>query len=237
MLTAFFMASFMLGFAGSLHCAGMCGPLVLAMPFHSFGPDRKTAAIFLYNSGRILAYAFLGLCTGLFGAGVNWLSLSQILSITLGVLVMLSVLLPRVYPAVSLPGRNPLKHLQRSLFRSFMTKQKLYQAFGCGVMNGLLPCGLVYVALAASVLTGSVAYAMFFMLNFGLGTLPLLLLIAVWGQPLLLRKKNLLRRLSPWITLLVGVLLLLRGLYPAMGHMHERMNTQWQHKAIECMVP
>ncbi len=233
-MTAFFIASFMLGLGGSLHCAGMCGPLVLAMPFHVYGREKKIAAILLYNTGRILAYTALGCLAGLFGAGIKWLALSQVLSVCLGILVIVSVAAPRLFNSRFIPITNPLRRIQTRAFQALAGKTQLYHLFISGTLNGLLPCGLVYVALAGAVVAGTVNYAMFFMLNFGLGTLPLLVLVAVIGQQVAVRKRNVLRKLSPYFTLLVGVLLLLRGLYPTLGHQHHSPAAHGE--AVNCYV-
>jgi len=203
-------AAFLLGFAGSLHCAGMCGPLALALP-----PAGNSAAGFLagrlaYHAGRILTYSLLGVVFGLIGQGLLLAGVQRWLSLTLGVAMLVGLAASRSatqwIPVTRLV--NPLKSLMAVLLR----QRSLLSLGILGLLNGLLPCGLVYVACAGATATGHLSSGVAYMAIFGVGTVPMMLAIGLSGRlvPAPLRLK--LRVLVPVSILLVATLLILRGM-------------------------
>lgn len=200
-------AAFLLGLGGSLHCAGMCGPLVLA------ASGRGTHRL-LYHGGRLLTYASLGALSGSFGAALLWAGWQQGLSILLGSLVIAGSaahLLRRRVPLAGLPAR--LAGWIRSTMARALPSRHPLSRLVVGAVNGLLPCGLVYVALAAAAATGGWRYGALAMLLFGAGTVPLLLLGSwVGGHLSAAALQTLTQRVVPLGTLALGALLVLRGL-------------------------
>jgi sulfite exporter TauE/SafE len=199
-----------LGLLGSLHCAAMCGPLMLALPVAPGGAARFIAGRFIYQSGRITTYACLGITAGLVGKSVLLAGMQRWLSITLGVTILLGFLLSKRMalsaPVVRLVGKLKTAmgvQLQQRTFRSLAL---------LGMLNGLLPCGLVYVALAGAVARGTMTQSVLWMLAFGLGTLPTMLGISLSGKifPVGIRMKF--RRAVPAGVFLLAGLLILRGL-------------------------
>jgi len=81
-----------------------------------------------------------------------------------------------------------------------------------GLLNGLLPCGLVYMALAGALTTGSAEQGAFYMILFGLGTIPAMLSVSLIGHNLKQSHRVRLQKLMPFIILLFAVLFILRGL-------------------------
>ncbi len=202
--------AFALGLLGSLHCAAMCGPLMLALPVAPGGPARFIAGRIIYQLGRIATYCLLGSVAGLAGKSIYLAGFQQWLSIALGVAVLGGFLASKRValsaPVVRLVAGLKLAmsaQLQRRSFRSLTL---------LGLLNGLLPCGLVYVALAGAVARGSILSGVGYMAAFGLGTLPTMLGISLSGKifPLALRLK--LRSAIPVGVCLLAGLLILRGL-------------------------
>ena len=202
----------LLGLAGSLHCIGMCGPLVLALPGRDASRLRFFAGRTLHSAGRTLTYVFLGAIAGAAGQTISLAGYQQTLSLVLGIALLLAVLIPAGLLLRPLPQTARLSTWFRRLFGKLLRRHSLPALFGLGVLNGFLPCGLVYVALAGAAATGTVAHAMGFMLLFGLGTVPALLAIAFGGKLLGLRAGAVVRRLVPAAMLVLAVLLILRGL-------------------------
>lgn len=203
-------SAFIIGLVGSLHCAGMCGPLALALP--RFGSARKTFLLgrLAYNTGRVSTYVILGILFGFFGKGFSLAGAQRSLSIALGIIILatllgskkrtMSVLLGRVVASV----KRPISHLLKTpTFSSLLI---------LGSLNGLLPCGLVYVASATAATLGSPVAAGAFMLSFGLGTVPMMLAISLSGKPFQLSLRLRLQPLIPATIFLLGALLILRGL-------------------------
>lgn len=198
----------LMGVAGSLHCAGMCGPIVLVMPFQALSGFRKWTGILLYHFGRISVYAILGLIlhsfTSLFRP--QW---QQYISIILGGLLLIAGVISffSTRIKISLPWTG---FITRQLGR-FMGSPRRSGLFFTGALNGLLPCGLVYMALSMAVTAASPLQSMALMFAFGLGTTPMLIALTA----LKMRMSNLLpafRKVVPVVVFCFGCLLLLRGL-------------------------
>lgn len=206
------LSGFILGFAGSVHCVGMCGPLALSLPFQQYSGWQKGLAIGVYHMGRISSYMGIGIVAGIFGRGLNWFGLTQILSIVLGSLIVLSVLLPRLLSKVNIPFLKGFKHWQISTMQSILQKRSVASMFFFGLLNGFLPCGLVYTAVAASLVAHTITESVLFMGSFGLGTVPAMLLILLAAQSLSGGFRQQIRKLIPILSLLIGILLILRGL-------------------------
>jgi sulfite exporter TauE/SafE len=201
-------AAFLLGLAGSLHCAAMCGPLALAVPVVGSSKLAILLSRTVYNGGRVATYVMLGLVSGTVGKTLALAGLQRSLSIGMGSIILLIVLL--------LPAATRVQSLTRLLmwvkqkFAFFLQERSYAALLALGLLNGLLPCGLVYAAAAGAVTTGSVTRAAEFMAMFGLGTLPMMLGLGLLGARARFRlhSPNLVRI----TTLVMGTLLILRGL-------------------------
>jgi uncharacterized protein len=201
---------FLLGLMGSAHCAGMCGPLALALPH--WGRDQASFVWgrLLYNLGRITTYALIGGLLGILGQGMNFAGLQRWVSLVLGILILGGLLTaPRLtHRTPIVRGTNWLKQRLGKLIQQRGAAAML----GIGLINGLLPCGLVYVAAAAAVTTGSLVGGTGYMLAFGFGTWPMLLAISLFGHKVQFTLRLRLQRLIPVTLAIVGTLLVLRGL-------------------------
>ena len=205
--------AFAFGVFGNFHCLGMCGPLALSIPFHQDSPWKRAVAILIYNLGRIGTYAVFGAVFGLFGKGLELAGVQQTISILLGVLLILSVLLSRTYSfdTVAKGKMGALVLRLKSRFAQLL-KQGSWKSLGAlGLINGLLPCGLVYMALAGALITGTWYEGALYMALFGLGTLPVMFLVPYFGDMLKGRWRLRLRRVVPYTMVLFGLLLILRG--------------------------
>lgn len=202
----------LIGFGGSVHCVGMCGPLALSLPFNMFSSNAKWLAVLLYNIGRVTSYTVIGFSVGLLGRSFNWFGITQILSIILGCAIILSIFLPKLFKKVKIKFPDFISNIQVNMMRSLVTKQKIYYMYAAGIMNGLLPCGLVYMALTAALVSGSVSNSILFMVSFGVGTIPAMLLMVSAGQLMKPSFRIKFKKMVPVISLIIGVLLVLRGL-------------------------
>ena len=202
--------AFMLGLLGGAHCAGMCGPLVLALPIPTGGPWRFTLGRLIYQLGRISTYCLLGVVAGLLGKTFVLAGFQRWASITLGVVLLIGLFASKkllvIAPVVRLVARFKVAMSSLLHRRSFASLALL------GGLNGLLPCGLVYVAAAGAISAGSVLSGAEYMAAFGLGTLPALFCISLSGRilPGALRLKF--RSAVPIGVSMLAVLLILRGL-------------------------
>ncbi len=206
--------AFTIGLLGSVHCIGMCGPIALALPY---GKRHRALAVLnalKYNLGRVFTYMLLGLLFGLIGQGVFLAGYQSALSVVLGILMLLlaffSLNLEKYLVHSSVFGQG-LQKLKTSLARLLKVDSKP-SFFLIGLLNGLLPCGLVYMAVVGAVSTGNALMASFYMGLFGLGTLPLMLTTSLAGHLVSLRFRKQLQRLLPLLLVAMGILFLLRGL-------------------------
>ncbi|NOU58745.1 sulfite exporter TauE/SafE family protein [Marinifilum caeruleilacunae] len=209
-----YISALTLGLLGSFHCVGMCGPIALAIPLKT---DSWLARIFggvLYNLGRAITYAVMGAVFGLLGRGLVMSGFQQWVSIIMGAIMILSVITPSIYKN----RFNADKGVFSFVGKLKMSLGKLFaqRSYGSllmiGLLNGLLPCGLVYFAIAGAIATGSSASGSLFMFIFGLGTLPMLLAISLLGNMITLELRKKITKLIPYAIVFIGVLFILRGL-------------------------
>lgn len=218
-----FYLAFSLGLMSSLHCVGMCGPIALALPVHQRSKLGKLAGVLLYNIGRASTYAFLGFLLGFVGNALNLAGLQRSLSIGTGVVMLAAV----AYSSQWLDQLSPPSFLQKGVSHvkkklSTLLQNRSFSAlFLLGILNGLLPCGLVYMSLISSVATGSPVEGTLFMAMFGIGTLPAMSAVAFVKNLISITLRNRARRLMPAFVAVVAVLLILRGLeitgWPLLG--------------------
>lgn len=210
----FVLIALSLGFLGSFHCIGMCGPIALALPVNGEGPVKKVAGSLLYNVGRIVTYSGFGLLFGLLGKGFVIAGYQQALSIILGTFVLVLVLMPERYAS-----KFGFTHIAFSFISKVKSKlgllfnRKSYPAlFSIGLLNGFLPCGLVYMAVAGAIATGEPVKGSAFMVTFGLGTLPAMFFIAAASQLVTLNFRNKIRKAVPVFAAVMACMLILRGM-------------------------
>lgn len=210
MSVAIFISTFLLGLASSLHCIGMCGPLVMSVPVQHLPPQKKLFGILLYQFGRISTYMMLGLLAGLIGWRIGVSGWQQVFSISMGVLILLFLLSRLVFTKKERWKWFNQKIL--GLISWAMRRHGFSGMYLMGAANGLLPCGMVYIAISAAMATGTILSAIFFMLFFGLGTLPALFSLIFWGSRPGWQSRLLMRKLVPYMIGLTAILLIIRGL-------------------------
>lgn len=214
-------AAIALGFIGSFHCIGMCGPIALALPVHHKSPLSKQFLIILYNFGRISTYAVFGLLAGIAGKSFAVAGLQQVFSVVLGLLLLASVLIPS---RSGYAGSGFFLKIKSALGGLF-SKGRPSSLFVVGLLNGFLPCGLVYVGIAGATATGDILKGTLFMAAFGLGTVPMMYLLPLVGNHVPLRARNLFRRATPVIVSVMAVFLVLRGLNLGIPYISPKINS------------
>ncbi len=207
--------AFTLGFFGSLHCIGMCGPLALAV--HTSKKVHGSAAFFSslqYNTGRTIGYVSLGLLFGILGSAASFGGVQHGVSIVLG-MVMVLFFLFSINPdhlISKLPAINRFyTSISQKLFGLLRKSEKVPSLY-LGTINGFLPCGLVYIAIAGAISLSNIWGSVGFMLFFSLGTFPAMIGVTLGHQAVSQKLRVSLKRLYPIITLVMGVYLIYRGL-------------------------
>lgn len=204
----------MIGIVGSFHCVGMCGPLALSLPLSNNSSVAKLGGAFIYNAGRIVTYAVFGLIFGLIGKTASLFGFQQWLSIAAGVLILLFIVMPGKYKMQQTASKytNGLFAKLRMELGRLFTQKKNSSLFIIGLLNGLLPCGLVYMAVAGAIAAGDVGSGILFMTAFGLGTLPVMWGIAFFGNYVGISLRQKIRRVYPYMMAVMACLLILRGM-------------------------
>ncbi|MBS1638099.1 MAG: sulfite exporter TauE/SafE family protein [Bacteroidetes bacterium] len=207
-------AALSVGFLGSFHCIGMCGPIAMALPVGKTGKAGRIISVLIYNGGRIFTYALLGALFGIIGQTFAFAGFQQALSVVAGAVILLLLLIPLLFKNAAKASSGIFSYTVKvkNALGNLFSKEGKKSLFLIGLLNGLLPCGLVYVAIAAAVATGSIAHSALFMALFGAGTLPVMLAMPLLGQSISLSKRNTIRKAVPYIVGLMAVLLMLRGL-------------------------
>jgi sulfite exporter TauE/SafE len=206
-------SAFIMGMAGSLHCVGMCGPLALSLPVsHNSDLARMTGAA-IYNSGRILSYTAMGFVFGSVGSLVIATQWQSSISLALGIIIVLYLLVPKKYFHLTATNKfnKPFLLLRQQLGILFQSKKKS-SLFAIGILNGFLPCGMVYLALSSSVITAHTWPGGMFMLFFGLGTFPAMFTAVFAGNYLHQTVRLKIRKIVPVMLFIMAVLLILRGM-------------------------
>ncbi len=219
-----------MGLTGSLHCAGMCGPIVWVLPFMN-GP-KKWLGIALYHLARISVYASMAFVLynfkGLFHP--QW---QQYISIALGIALLIAGILsfiPGRYTGISLPWAGWVKNK----LGSFIGKPALGSLFVAGLLNGLLPCGLEYMALSAAVAAPSAMAAGISMYAFGIGTVPVLLLISIFKQKGSFLQIHKLKKLAPVVVFFFSALFIVRGLNLGVPYLSPKIEIENNHIKASC---
>jgi sulfite exporter TauE/SafE len=207
-------SSFIFGLISSLHCIGMCGPIALMIPVDRTNPAKKTTQIITYHLGRLTAYALIGLVFGLVGKGFFIAGIQQRLSVFIGVAMIITILTPERVLAnynFSKPVYRLISKIKSSLGKQF--KNKSYQSlFTIGLLNGFLPCGMVYVALFGAIAMQNVPFGILYMLLFGIGTIPMMSSVTYLNSIMTVSFRNKIQKAIPYVGVIIGILFILRGL-------------------------
>jgi uncharacterized protein len=206
-------SAFSLGLLSSFHCVGMCGAIAFSLPTQHLAGPKKIAGILLYNGGRIFMYSLIGILFGLVGRQIRIAGFQQWFSIIAGVIILLIVIQTATRKTiVHLPGFKGFNAFTQKLLVRWMKGTTVQSMFLLGMANGLLPCGLVYLAVTGSLAAGTIGGAAGFMAAFGLGTFPALFLLSYFGFMINISTRNAMRKAVPYVITCMAVLLILRGM-------------------------
>ena len=229
-------SALILGLLGSLHCVGMCGPIAFMLPVDRSNSFKKVSQIGVYHIGRLLAYSLIGLVFGLVGKSLYIFGVQQQLSIAIGVIMIVLVLIP--YKTLgkynlSQPLNKLISKVKSNLGQAL--KKKTADTFlTIGFLNGFLPCGLVYMAVFGAIATGSLMQGSFYMILFGLGTIPLMTSAIYLGKFLNSTIKQRIQKAIPVFIVIIGALFILRGLGLGIPYISPTPIVEVASSAIDC---
>lgn len=224
------------GLLGSFHCVGMCGPIAFLLPVDRNNNVKKIGQTFLYHFGRILAYSIIGLAFGLVGKSLNLFGFQQQLSIFIGILMLLVIFIPQktfnrynfskpVFKIISKVKSALGKELKKKTPDTFLT---------IGLLNGFLPCGLVYMAVFGAIATGDALSGSLYMAVFGIGTIPLMTTAIYLGNFLNAQVRQRVRRAIPVFVVIIGCLFIVRGLGLGIPYISPKPMTETVDANYDC---
>jgi hypothetical protein len=206
--------AFIFGLISSLHCIGMCGAIAMMLPVDRDNSAKKVTQILTYHMGRLTAYAMIGFLFGLLGKGLFLAGIQQELSLFIGIMMILIIAIPeRTFSKYnfSKPLYRIISYVKTALGSQF--KKRSYSSlFTIGLLNGFLPCGLVYVALFGAIAMQSVSLGTFYMILFGLGTVPMMSSVVYVNSFLSISFRSKIQKAIPYVAILIGILFIFRGL-------------------------
>ncbi len=206
--------AFIFGLISSFHCIGMCGPIALMLPVDRSNQAKKVTQIISYHLGRLTAYGTIGLLFGILGKGFYLAGVQQNLSLFIGIAMIMVLLIPEKIVAqynLSKPVFKLISKVKSALGSQF--KKKSYKSlFTIGLLNGFLPCGMVYVALFGAVAMQSALFGTYYMLLFGLGTVPMMSSVVYLNSLMTISFRNRIQKIIPFVGVVIGILFILRGL-------------------------
>ena len=207
-------SAFIFGLISSFHCVGMCGPIAMMLPVDRNNEAKKVTQIITYHIGKLTAYGTLGLIFGLLGRSFYLAGMQQQLSIIVGILMILVALIPEKVFAkynFSKPVYRLITKVKSSLGQQF--KNKSYKSlFTIGLLNGFLPCGMVYVAIFGAIAMQSISLGVLYMILFGIGTIPMLTAVIYVSNLLSFSFRGTLQKIIPVVAVVIGMLFIIRGL-------------------------
>lgn len=207
--------AFTMGLLGSLHCAGMCGPFALIF---SASSNKEEGTIYLsrgiqYNLGRVISYAFLGIVFGMISNLIYLTGLQQFFTLLTGLLLVgvfiFSLNFDRMFNSTAW-GKTFRRNLQNILGKVLHKKEE-YPPIVFGVLNGFLPCGMVYLAVAGAITQAFILDSVLFMVFFGLGTFPMMMLFSSGIHFMSPKLRSKFQRIIPIVSLIFGIFLIYRG--------------------------
>ncbi|MCC6401337.1 MAG: sulfite exporter TauE/SafE family protein [Flavobacteriales bacterium] len=208
-MIAVMVPALVLGVLGSAHCVAMCGPLHLAVG-QGGAPMRTTV---LLNTGRVITYMVIGALFGLFGRGLGLAGVQRFVAIALAVLMLAALVVPALAARLHRPMvPSAWVARLRSAVARRLRRSSAPAVLITGMLNGLLPCGMVYVAVAGALAQEGPMNGALFMAAFGAGTWPALFAVRSAGATLGARFRTRLARWAPAGYVLMAALLLVRGL-------------------------
>ncbi len=230
------LTAFLIGFFGSFHCIGMCGPIAIALPVPKSSNLSFLTGRILYNLGRVFSYSILGAIFGLLGGRIALFGAQQFVSIALGVIIIIAVLSPQkhknyfIQHSVTQKIVQPIKSNIGVLFK----KANFSAMFLIGILNGFLPCGFVYIGLAGAIASGDAISGAAVMILFGLGTVPAMFAASVFGRFINIGIRTKLRKATPYLAIILALIFIMRGMNLGIPYLSPKLSAQVNTNEVLC---
>lgn len=230
MIWQILISGFSLGVLSSFHCIGMCGPLALSLPVQKKSIQIKILSSVLYNLGRISTYAFMGFLMGIIGRSFFIAGFQQYFSIFIGAVILIFLVFKVTGKQFFVTQKFNQKIQQFVLL--FLNKEQNYTMYLLGMANGLLPCGMVYLAIAGALAFGDINSSILFMIFFGLGTMPAMMTLTLFRFSIQNKSRAFIKKLTPFVIAIMGLMLIARGLNLGVPYLSPKLQSSATEKLI-----
>lgn len=223
-----------IGLFGSFHCIGMCGPIALSLPVYGKSAAEKLLLILLYNLGRASTYAALGALFGFVGKQFFLFGYQQAFSVFIGAMILLLLIAGKFFRAeVGIIDRL-LSRIKSLLSRLLNSPNNAASYYFIGLINGLLPCGLVYLAVGSAMATGNALSGAALMFMFGLGTFPLMISLMIFGRFISVSFRTKMRKLVPVFITFTALVIMLRGMNLGIPYLSPQLQETEHFQQVRC---
>ncbi len=200
----------LLGLSSSVHCIGMCGPIAMVLPLKDRSAFSVFTGVLQYNLGRVFVYGLLGSLIGAIGFTASLFGALQIVSIITGIAMIVFAWQKRLFSGFA--AWNSFNGFLIKGIGYIMGSDSSFKLLLLGAVNGLLPCGMVFIALMNAVTGGSPLNGAAAMIAFGLGTIPAMMIIGMAASKMNRSFQQRINTFVPYVLTLVGLLVVLRGM-------------------------
>ncbi|QEE50851.1 sulfite exporter TauE/SafE family protein [Flavobacterium alkalisoli] len=229
-------SALLLGLISSLHCMGMCGPIAMMLPVDRTNETKKTIQILLYHIGRLIAYGSLGIIFGLLGRGLYLAGMQQNVAIASGIIMITIIAIPEKKFAkynFSKPIYKVISSVKSGLGAQFRKKSN-EAIFITGLLNGFLPCALVYAALFGAIAMQNALLGGLYMVLYGIGTIPMMSAVVYVSNMLTSPLRNKLNSFIPYAVAIIGAFFILRGLGLGIPYLSPETNSLFVQGIPHC---
>lgn len=230
-------AGFILGITVSLHCAGMCGPLVLVLNSERQNLGKVLLKNFLYGLGKTITYFALGMVIGSIGFGVHIAGMQQYLSLATGIILLIVVLMKAMKIEPKIVFFEEINSKIKRGITLLIVRNNIKGALVFGLLNGLLPCGVLYIALSVALNSGTPLNSGLYMASFGFGTLVMLFAIALGGNFINRSFRKYTPLVSRALSVIVALMLIIRGLNIGVQYLSPKVVSNNDGDKLECCKP
>ncbi len=201
---------FIFGLGSSLHCVGMCGPINFILPLDKNDKFKIAFELLVYHIGRIMTYALIGMAIGLLGNLLAFRQIQSYVAFIFGFLLLMYGL--NYFIKVKLPDFfSQRSNLLLKMYNGLLKSNAKSNLFLLGMLNGILPCGMVYAAMAVAFLNNEIINGGLMMIAFGLGTIPALVLLIIGSKNKSLRSLASKYQLQPVLMIIAGLFVCIKS--------------------------
>lgn len=236
-MTAIIFAGFILGLTSNFHCVGMCGPIALAIPLDRSSKMNTLFGALLYHGGRVLTYGILGVVVGSIGLTIETLGLLQWLSIIAGILMIVYAwrkYIHFVHPTLKFEGVN--RFVSKGIGK-LLKVRSTWKLIPMGMLNGILPCGMVFAGLFNAAIAGDMISGGLSMIAFGIATLPMMLVVSFFAGRLNSGLRVKFNTVVPYLLTVVGLMIILRGMNLGIPFISPKLNVAQEQPTTENEAP